>query len=264
MRRYRLGMSVIAFAVSLFALGALADARGGSYRAPARADDAVSCMGLQCASAGQDDYVPEAMGQVSMIRNGDTLQDLPQGFYSYRGGNPDPNATGNEITVSYVITPGGFAAAPRSVKSLEIIENSRISWETDTVVVLGSFALSVNPGADESEGRPAKRRSPYDCGFANTCFFNNEGFPQAGPRLELGSNSVSQGWMNLKNFAGAYDNNLESQVNNRAIARLARDTNGNGIDYCAATTSEDSSFANNPIDNNRASSVKITNNYGAC
>ena len=237
-------------AISAFGATAMASPSKRAAQAPE-----VSCFGLACSTVGQSGYVPEA-ASARFIDDPQNLFEKPASFYEYLG-VPDPDATGSETTVSYVSPAGELDQMPQDVRQLPIVQQLWGEMKDADAVVLGLGAVSINQPVS-GKSRSAARSIPDDCGAQNFCLYNNQGF--VGPTFYANNiNWQGTGWQNLNNIQGGlFNNDLESQGNARSgRGQLARDTNGNGILYCALPNNEDGTFSNNPIDNNLASSFRM-------
>lgn len=253
----RIALFVVGAAVLLFSslfVGAGASARSAG-------SDAGSCVGLECAQSGDADFVPEAEGNVRDAA-GDRPWQSSSGFYEYE--SVDPTAPDGATGIGYFIREGDLESAPESVKSLPIVQDMGPSFQGQDLVVIDSGAVLFR-GSGSTASRGAHRRLDDfgNCPASSFCLYKDEGFSGGG--VALGTEPYEgAGWIDFNLFFDqTLNNNLESMRNHRrGIGRLARDTNGDGIRYCAQVSSEDASFGNNPIDNNLASSVKMQNdNY---
>lgn len=222
--------------------------------------DAADCFGLACGEPGDPNYVPEAQDSPQFVDQRRDLTDLGAGFYEYEG-VPDPDAPRNQTTVSYVAPAGSFDEMPASVQDLEFVQDLRDEFEDNNVLVISPSAISVEPTGVERKRRETRRREPGEwCAPTGSwCLFKGTSFTSG--RLFLdGSFYKGLGWLNLNHMGdGSFNNNVESMANNRlGIGKLARDTNGNGIQHCSESWSDDSSLGDEPIGNNLASSFKVT------
>lgn len=238
-----------AVAVALLAVTAASVAKQSSNRSA----EETTCFGLGCKDPGQSDFVPQADGNVPSLDDGADLSKQEAGFYE-SSGNPDVDAVGDETFVSYVSPGGEDDSMPASVKNLEIVEATRGMWDGGNVVVVDPRVLTIDFGANQRI-----QRDLNSCPDNSFCGFNQEGSGGPDRMVLYGPTWKGFGWINLNGFEGGkYNDNLESMENDRnGISKLARNTDGSGIDYCAQRYSWDSSFGNNPIDNNRASAAKV-------
>lgn len=165
---------------------------------------------------------------------------------------------------------------PASVRNLTVVRDFELSLNSEvvntaTLVVIdrgarlvipaGDVVTARRPGANKTAARRRMRpRVAYHpepwhgCGNLYFCVYT--GGDYGGIRTELyGPSYYGRGWFN---FGSSSNNTHDSMVNHRdGDSLLADGYNGGGTRYCARQQSEDSTFSNNPLGNNQASSFAL-------
>jgi hypothetical protein len=214
------------------------------------------CVGLQCNLPASGSYVPEAQEAAPAVAGLDELTAREQsGFYElpalvYRGA-VHPRA------VVYLAKPGDLDRMPASVQRLPAVQDHAWTAEagsgTDTLVVVDHGIVLVIP-ADRAAAaaRPRARAAALsECDARKFCIYSGEDF--IGLYWEIdGPTYTGTGWHNF----GA--NEGSSMANYRdGDSLLADHSLGTGTRYCAQQQSVDSTFDNNAIGNDNASSVAL-------
>lgn len=112
------------------------------------------------------------------------------------------------------------------------------------------------------------KRAASDCGDNEFCLFscpdqNNGVGCYNWLKLSVDKLSPSEGWKGRGQWN--FDNQAESMVSHRnKDNEIASGYGGDGDRYCADSHSEDGTFSNNALGNDRASSVKAFNDDGHC
>lgn len=224
----------------------------------------TNCLGLDCVQPGSPDDVPESRDPAPSVRGPEQLEKQTKaGFYEYGQGT-----TLQERAVAYVVPTGQLDQAPASVRNLPVVQSlaNGGDFQRGTVVVFGpdtSLSTVSTPKASTAAKRPSKRRikarkaaqDAYGCEDNYFCIYDCQEFSTFNcNRLQFGPSHTGQGWRRLGDYA--FNDRAESMRNRRdRDSLLARDwPAGNSTRYCADSHSSDTTFGNNALGPNEASS----------
>jgi hypothetical protein len=230
---------------------------------PTAATAADECVGLDCADAQSEDFVPEANGArfPLLIDDRQITRGTSAGFYEFA-----PAAGREGLGVVYVIPAGELGKVPASVRDLPIVKSfedpgGHPGFDFGTTVIFGPYAALTIPqdrlvatAAGNSRPARAKASTPdaYGCEEVSFCLYDMVGF--TGIYLTL--QGYGTGWFNLSQWSFSdRASSMRNRRNNDSL--LAEHVNGGGAGYCADSHSSDTSFNDNPIGNNRASSAAL-------
>lgn len=231
---------------------------GASAANTARSEALDPCVGLECSYPGGAFFVPEAEASVDQVtelgdldteRKDSGFFKLPAVVYS---GEVQPQA------VVYFSRAGQHDRLPESVRALTAVRDffrDSAAADTTTLVVVDHGIILVRPKPGAKTAVRARLSSYQDpsgrCGDRKFCIFPITSY---GIGLEYqyvvdGPTYVGTGWRNFgRNFGS-------SMVNFRGGDSLLADHGlGTGTEYCAGEYSHDTTFANNAIGNDNASS----------
>lgn len=228
---------------------------------PADPINKADCLGLDCVQPGSRDDVPESRDPAPSVLGPEQLEKQTRaGFYEYGQGT-----TLHERAVAYVMPTGQLDQAPASVRDLPVVQSlaNGGDFQRGTVVIFGpdtSLSTVPAPKASTTTKKPSKRRlkarkaaqDAYGCEDNYFCIYDCELFDCA--RLQFGPSYTGQGWQALGDYA--FNDKAQSMRNRRdRDSLLARHwPAGDSTRYCADSHSSDTTFGNNPIGANEASS----------
>lgn len=218
------------------------------------------CVGLNCASAANVDYVPEAHGTMATAAGLEELTAQPNsGFYEV----PAPVYQGKTLpaaaeprAVVYLSKAGQYAQMPASVRGLRGVKDfTNLNAKSFIVIEAGHVLLVPNDPVAAAARRPRAKAASSGCPSRYFCVYGAEGF-EGYPDLWYGPTYAGTEWWNYGSF---FNYNFGSSMGNvrDGDSLLADGFEGNGTRYCAQQQSEDSTFENNPIGLGHASSVAL-------
>lgn len=239
----------------------------GSGPATATAGDiqvTSDCLGLDCLEYGSVNYVPEARDPAPSVSSPTQLsKQTTAGFYEYgHGTSADTRA------IAYVVPQNQANRMPASIEALPVTQSllKGRDFELGSVVIFGPEAsLSTMTNGARAAGRrnlrasgSPKRRArmaaqdAYGCEDNYFCLYDCVLFDCA--KVQFGPFYTGTGWHRLGDFA--FNDRASSMRNRRdRDSLLARDwPAGDSTRYCADSHSSDTTFGNNAIGGDEASS----------
>lgn len=221
---------------------------------------AEDCLGLTCAAPGSKYAVPAAETPTTSVEGpGALLGQRQAGFYEYGLGTvPRTRA------VAFVVPLGQRDAMPDAVRSLPVVASLERTGDFDhgpVVIFDPGASLSAPAGAVATRRSQKANRKPkaraaapdaYGCDDRFFCLYDGSWFTP--PKVQFGPFYHGEGWKRLGNYA--FNDRAQSMRNRRGNdSLLARHwPAGSSTRYCADSHSSDTTFGNNPIGDNEASS----------